>query len=120
MIGRARTPYHYEAPYQPDASEAGDEKFYIELDPQFAEGLQSLETFNWPDPRPSAFDSRAQRQRILYARIAHTTKGRSQLLLTSRTTLVEVLGDFARRARDLFRGTAWMNPIMPPSIALFE
>lgn len=45
VIGRARTPYRHTAPYQPDASGAEDETFYIELDPQFATGLESLETF---------------------------------------------------------------------------
>lgn len=45
IIGWARTPYHNTAPYQPDATQAADATFYIELDSHLMEGLESLETF---------------------------------------------------------------------------
>lgn len=45
VIGRAHTPYHHTAPHQPTGADSADDAFYIELDPQYAEGLAGLETF---------------------------------------------------------------------------
>ena len=44
-IGRIRTPYENTPPHQPDP-EAGD-GFYIDLDPEYASGLDKLEAFNY-------------------------------------------------------------------------
>jgi len=46
VVGRAHTPYYQEAPYQPSVEEdVPDDAFYIELDPKYAEGLMSVESF---------------------------------------------------------------------------
>ena len=44
-IGWVRTPYINAAPYQP--RENDKEKFYLELLPEYAEGLEELETFRY-------------------------------------------------------------------------
>lgn len=46
VIGQAHTPYHHTAPYQPQAADMGEDAFFIELDPRYAAGLESLETFS--------------------------------------------------------------------------
>ncbi len=46
VIGRARTPYHHTAPYQPTGVDSANDAFYVELDPQYTAGLTSLETFS--------------------------------------------------------------------------
>lgn len=45
LIGSARTPYKHEAPYQPRSDNQGDGEFYIEVLPQYRDGLRGLETF---------------------------------------------------------------------------
>jgi tRNA-Thr(GGU) m(6)t(6)A37 methyltransferase TsaA len=46
VIGRAHTPYHHTAPYQPTGADLTDDAFYVELDPQYTVGLSGLETFS--------------------------------------------------------------------------
>jgi len=46
VIGRAHTPYHHTAPYQPIGVDAAHDAFYIELDPHYTAGLVGLETFS--------------------------------------------------------------------------
>jgi tRNA (adenine37-N6)-methyltransferase len=46
-IGSIHTPYttHDQVPHQPDPSSSGE--FYIQLNPEFTEGLYRLDTFNY-------------------------------------------------------------------------
>ena len=44
-IGRIRTPYQDQPPHQPDPEAEGE--FYIELDPEWTEGLYRLEFCNY-------------------------------------------------------------------------
>ncbi len=44
QIGRIRTPYNRKAPYQPIDEEG---VFYLELFPEYVEGLESIETFKY-------------------------------------------------------------------------
>jgi tRNA-Thr(GGU) m(6)t(6)A37 methyltransferase TsaA len=46
VIGEVRTPYHHTAPYQPTGVDSASDAFYVELDPQYAAGLASLDTFS--------------------------------------------------------------------------
>jgi tRNA-Thr(GGU) m(6)t(6)A37 methyltransferase TsaA len=46
IIGRARTPYQHQAPYQPKPENLGDGVFYIQVELQYAAATQSLETFS--------------------------------------------------------------------------
>ncbi|MCD6291024.1 MAG: tRNA (N6-threonylcarbamoyladenosine(37)-N6)-methyltransferase TrmO [Anaerolineae bacterium] len=45
IIGRAHTPYHHEAPYQPQPTEVPADEFYIEIAPEYATGLTGLDSF---------------------------------------------------------------------------
>jgi tRNA-Thr(GGU) m(6)t(6)A37 methyltransferase TsaA len=45
-VGTAHTPYKQKAPYQPDPGNINDGVFYIEIAPQYAEGMQELDTFS--------------------------------------------------------------------------
>ncbi len=44
-IGVIHTPYHDKAPYQPVEADEGD--FFIEVFPEYREGLQDLDTFTY-------------------------------------------------------------------------
>ncbi|MGQ9490243.1 MAG: tRNA (N6-threonylcarbamoyladenosine(37)-N6)-methyltransferase TrmO [Anaerolineae bacterium] len=46
VIGQAHTPYQHTAPYQPQTVNMDEDACFIELDPRYAEGLESLETFS--------------------------------------------------------------------------
>ncbi len=46
IIGTARTPYQYKAPYQPQSENLSDGAFYIQVEPQYAAATQFLETFS--------------------------------------------------------------------------
>jgi tRNA-Thr(GGU) m(6)t(6)A37 methyltransferase TsaA len=45
-VGTAHTPYKQKAPYQPDPGNINDGAFYIEIAPQYAAGMQELDTFS--------------------------------------------------------------------------
>jgi tRNA-Thr(GGU) m(6)t(6)A37 methyltransferase TsaA len=46
IIGTAHTPYKHKAPYQPGPEHENEGTFYIQLAPQYAAGMQALETFS--------------------------------------------------------------------------
>jgi tRNA-Thr(GGU) m(6)t(6)A37 methyltransferase TsaA len=46
VIGTAHTPYKHKAPYQPQAEHVNDGVLYIQIAPQYAAGMQALETFS--------------------------------------------------------------------------
>ena len=46
IIGIARSPYQHRAPYQPRSENVNDGEFFIEIEPQYQNGLQALETFH--------------------------------------------------------------------------
>jgi len=46
VIGEAHTPYEHKAPYQPASENVSDGVFFIQIAPQFIDGLAGLETFS--------------------------------------------------------------------------
>ncbi|MEA1979262.1 MAG: tRNA (N6-threonylcarbamoyladenosine(37)-N6)-methyltransferase TrmO [Chloroflexota bacterium] len=46
VIGEAHTPYEHKAPYQPASENISDGVFFIQVAPQFIDGLAGLETFS--------------------------------------------------------------------------